>query len=147
MMWHIGELLIQKKLINWEQLETALGEQKETNELVGEILVRKGFIARTLLYKALAEQNNMRFVDLSRTRINPKAVQLIPCSIAQKFQIMPIELIDKALIVGVPHPLMVWPQNEVKQLANVEKIQCVLCLPNEIEQAIREHYAEEVSSL
>ena len=63
--WHIGEILIQKRLIDWEQLNEALSEQKLTRESVGEILVRKQRIPRFLLYKALAERHAMPFADLS----------------------------------------------------------------------------------
>ena len=41
MNWRIGELLVRKKLISWEQLEEALDEQQRTHELIGEILVKK----------------------------------------------------------------------------------------------------------
>ncbi|MCM8776563.1 MAG: type II secretion system protein GspE, partial [Candidatus Omnitrophica bacterium] len=80
MTWRIGEILIQKKLITWEQLSEVLVEQKKTKELTGEILVRKGFISYPLLYKALAEQRGIPFVDLGRVKINPKAVESIPRS-------------------------------------------------------------------
>ena len=92
MAWHIGELLIQKKLISWEQLQDALEEQKKSKELVGEILIRKRYISEGLFYKALAEQYELRFVDLKRTRVNPKAIALVPRSIAEKYSIMPMEL-------------------------------------------------------
>ena len=48
--WHIGEILIQKKLIDWKQLEEALDEQKQTRESVGEVLVRKQYIPKFLLF-------------------------------------------------------------------------------------------------
>jgi type IV pilus assembly protein PilB len=142
-MWHIGELLIQKKLISWEQLEVALDEQKKTKELVGEILVRKGFVPPVLFYRTLAEQNRMRYVDLARTRINMKAVQKVPRSIAKKFRIMPIEIVEDTLTVAIPNPLAMWPQQDIKQLANVTHLQAVLCLPQDIDQAIKEYYGTE----
>ena len=140
MTWRIGEILIQKKLIDWEQLTDALEEQKRTKELTGEILIRKGYVSRSLLYKALAEQYNVRFVDLRRTKINPKAVEKIPGSIAEKYKIMPLEMVGDELILGISNPLLVWPEAELKQITKVSAIRTVLCLPEDIEEAIAKTY-------
>ncbi|MFA6601013.1 MAG: hypothetical protein WC352_05440 [Candidatus Omnitrophota bacterium] len=141
MMWHIGELLIQKKLISWDQLSDALEEQQQTREVIGEILVRKGAVGRLLLFQNLAGQHHLRFVALHRTKINPKAVRLVPKSIAEKFRIMPFEILDKTLIVAIGHPGLRWPEEEIRMLANVERIQTVLSFPEEIPKAIEEFYA------
>ena len=60
---------------------------------------------------------------------------------------MPIEISANTLIIGISNPLTVWPQQEVKQLAKIEKIQTVLCTPSDIEEAIKSYYgAESVSA-
>lgn len=143
MFWRIGEILVQKKLISWEQLEEVLAEQKRTKEFTGEILVRKGYIPAIFLYKALAEQYEMRFVDLKRTFINPKAVALIPRSICEKYQLIPVEVSQERLIIGISNPLNTWPEVEVKQLTKMDKIETVLCLPLQIQQAIEENYPKQ----
>lgn len=145
MFWRIGEILVQKKLISWEQLEEALAEQRRTKEFTGEILIRKGYIPAAFLYKALAEQYEMRFVDLKKTVINPKAVELIPRSICEKYGIFPIERGAESLIIGISNPLNTWPEMEIKQLTKIEKIDTVLCLPAHIQQAIEDHYPKETA--
>ena len=143
MIWHIGELLIQKKLISWEQLQDALEEQKKTKELTGEVLIRKRYISENLFYKALAEQYGLRFIDLKRTRINPKAIALIPRSIAQKYSIMPVEIAGGALVVAISNPRL-WPERELFELTQVQ-VRPVICLPADISDAIKENYAAEAS--
>ena len=140
MTWHIGEILIQKKLISWEQLQDALEEQKKTKELTGEILVRKKYVSESLLFKALAEQYKMRFVDIKRTRVNPKAIQAIPKSIAEKYGIMPVEVVQNTLIIAISNPVHSWPEFELKALSKFSNIETVLSLPEDIRQAILEHY-------
>ena len=141
-LWRIGEILIQRKLINWEQLQECLLEQKKTHEFIGEILVRKKMVPKSLLYRALAEQFNMRFVDLKRMRINPLAVEKIPASLARKYQIMPFELTDNTLVIGITDPLRAWPEEEIRRLAKVNELIKALCLPDDVDQCIREHYLE-----
>ena len=140
MTWHIGEILVQKKLISWEQLHDALQEQRKTKEFTGQILVRKRYISDLLLYKALAEQHKLRYVDLKRTKINPKAVAAVPKSVAEKYNLMPIEIIQGELVVGIGNPLNLWPESELKALTKFPAISTVLCLPADIKQAIQENY-------
>ena len=44
--WRIGEILVQKKLITWDELDEALEEQKNTQKSIGEILLEKGKIIK-----------------------------------------------------------------------------------------------------
>ena len=143
MAWRIGEILVQKKLISWNQLEEVLEEQKQTREFTGEILIRKGYVSSLLFYKSLAEQHKLRFIDLKRTRVNPKAVELIPRSVAQKYSLMPVEILQGELVIGISNPLMVWPEAELKELTKMPAIRTVLCLPADIQKAIQEYYGRE----
>ena len=145
MFWRIGEILVQKKLSSWEQLSEALDEQKRTKEFTGEILIRKGFIAPIFFYKALSDQYQMRFIDLKRTHINPKAVELLPRSVCEKYGIFPIEIGPESLIVGISNPMNSWPEMEIQHFAKIEKIEKVLCLPSHIQQAIDDHYPKKES--
>lgn len=138
--WRIGEVLIQKKLIDWQQLEDALTEQQRTREFIGEVLVRKQYIPRFLLFRALAEQHAIPFVDLPGVFIDPLAVQRVPRSIALKYNIIPIEIQGEMLIVGVNDPLTVFPEKEVAEIAKVSQIKKVLCMPDAISKALNEHY-------
>jgi hypothetical protein len=138
--WHIGEILIQKKLIDWKQLDEALSEQKRTREFVGEVLVRKQYVPRFLLYKALAERHAMPFTDLSHIRIDPSAVERLPESVAEKYHIIPIEIQDHTLVVGISDPTAVLPHSEIAMLAGVRKVHSVLCTPEAVKTAISVHY-------
>jgi type IV pilus assembly protein PilB len=138
--WHIGEILIRKKLIDWKQLEDALDEQKRTHEFVGEVLVRKQYIPKYLLFKALAERHSMPFVDLSHVFIDPLTVERIPKSIAIKYGFIPIEMRQGAMIIGIGDPRAVIPEAEIAELAGVTSIKTVLCSPDAVTAAIDQNY-------
>lgn len=141
--WRIGEILIQKKLITWDELGDGLKEQTKTREFIGEILVRKGRISKSLLYRGLAEQFNMKYVDLRRTMVNDKALACMPKSIAEKYNIFPLEMQDNMLIMALSDPLQAWPEDDVRNLAQVKSIQKVLSLPEDVKNAIGEYYPDE----
>lgn len=138
--WHIGEILVRKRLINWEQLEEALNEQKRTHEFLGEVLIRKQYIAKYLLFRALAERHEMSFVDLSHVVIDPRAVERVPRSVAVKYGFFPIETQEGTLVVGISDPCAVLPEAEIAELAGVLKIKRVLCTPDAVAAAISQHY-------
>ena len=138
--WHIGEILIQKKLIDWKQLEVALAEQKRTHEFVGEVLVRKKYIPKFLFYKALAERHTMPFVDLSHVFIDPCAVERVPKSVAVRYGFVPIEIQGGTLVVGIGDPKALLPESEIAEIARVSEIKAVLCTPDAVALAIGQHY-------
>jgi type IV pilus assembly protein PilB len=141
--WHIGEILIQKKLINWQQLEEALNDQKRTQEFVGEVLVRKQYIPRFLLFKALAERHAMPFVDLAHVFIDPRVVERVPKSVAIKYGFVPIEMQGSTLIIGISDPCAPLPRTEIAELARVSEIKTVLCTPDAVVVAIDQHYGRQ----
>lgn len=143
MKWRIGELLLKKKLISWKQLEAVLEEQEKTKEITGEIFVRKGFISRRLLYKTMADEAGVRFVDLKRIRINPAAVGIIPADFACRHNIFPIEFLAGKITVAIPSPFHFWPEETVRRIKGVETLQSVLALPGEIEACLKEYYDPE----
>ena len=140
--WHIGEILIQKKLIDWKQLDDALAEQKRTHEFVGEVLVRKQYVPKFLLFKALAERHAMPFVDLSHVFIDPRAIERVPKSVAVKYKFIPVEVQDGTLVVGIGDPQAVLPCPEIAELAKVTEIKMVLCTPDAVSAAIDHNYGE-----
>ena len=70
----IGEILIEKGLINPEQLNMALSEQKrKPNEFLGAILIRKKYIKEDSLVKVLSEQFHLPVEHLEHkylTKVN-----------------------------------------------------------------------------
>ncbi len=146
MRWRIGEILIQKKLIDWNQLNQALEEQQKSGARTGELLVKSGCITKTLFYGALAAQHGMQFVDPADIQMNPKAAAAIPYSIAEKYRLLPMDIRGDTLYVGVADPRQTWPQEELSHLTGIRKIKTVLCLPEAIQENMQTLYKPESSS-
>lgn len=141
--WHIGEILIQKRLIDWRQLEDALTEQKRTKEFVGEVLVRKQYVPRFLLFKALAERHAIPFVDLSHVYVDMQAIRRVPRSIALKYGFIPIEIQQETLVLGIQDPMAGLPEKEILEMAGVKQIKTVLCTPEAIAAVMNDYYGKQ----
>ena len=107
---------------------------------VGEVLVRKQYIPKFLLFKALAERHAMPFVDLSHVFIDARAVERVPKSVAVKFAFIPIELQNDTLVLGVSDPFGALPAAEIAELAGVTGVKTVLCTPGAVASAIDLNY-------
>lgn len=52
----LGQILLKKKWISFNQLEVTVNQQEKTNHRLGELLLQQGFIAQEQLEQALKEQ-------------------------------------------------------------------------------------------
>lgn len=105
MLIKIGQMLINKKLITHEQLEAALAEQGKTGELLGAILIRKGFLGEEDFLKVLSEQFNVPFIKLKETAIDPLAIKKVPAKFAWYYKAMPVKFVDNKLLIASSDPL------------------------------------------
>lgn len=88
----LGELLIQRGLINKDQLAIALAEQRtrSQNIPIGRLLVRLGFIDETELRDVMASNAGQSTIDLATVIADPEALNLVPEDFARRNHILPI---------------------------------------------------------
>ncbi len=100
----IGELLIQEGLVNAEQLNRALDEQRHSGERIGAALVKQGIIDENTLSEFIARQYNCPQVSLSRISVEKAIAGLIPLDIMHKYQTVPFGLMGNTLHVAMADP-------------------------------------------
>ncbi len=101
----LGELLIEKNLIDQETFNKAIEIQKTTADKLGKILISMGVIQEEELLKFLAEQLKVEYVDLNHFEINAHLVQLLPETYARRYRAIVLEKEKNALHVGMADPL------------------------------------------
>jgi type IV pilus assembly protein PilB len=100
----LGQVLIDEGILDRQQLELGLDEQKRTGELLGNVLLRLGVMTRKELAKAMAFASDLPFVDLKQTQIDQEAVSLVPSDLAKKFKLIPFAFRDDRLQVAMDNP-------------------------------------------
>jgi len=133
----IGQMLINKKLITSEQLESALQEQGKTGELLGVILVKKGFLTEEDFLKVLSEQFNVPFIKLKETAIDPSAIKKVPAKFAWYYKVMPVKFVDNKLLIASSDPLR--SLDDLRIFLGYD-LKPALASEAEIMEAIKEHY-------
>ncbi|HQP91526.1 MAG TPA: hypothetical protein PLU24_02520 [Candidatus Omnitrophota bacterium] len=115
----LGEILISKNLISFEQLQEAIDEQKNSSKSLGEILVNKGYVAEADLVDGLAKQYNMPYVKLSDYQINPDAVGKIPLDALKKYCVFPINVENNMLVVATSNPEDFLAESDLRFLSGM----------------------------
>jgi type IV pilus assembly protein PilB len=101
----LGELLVEWGAVTQKDVLKALEHAKKQNLRVGEALIDLKLCPDSAVYKALATQHNMEFIDLDKSSIPPNAVNLIPDDLMRKYLILPLGLEGGRLRVAVHDPL------------------------------------------
>ena len=122
----LGDLLVEEGVISNDQLMAALKNQKGKGIKLGASLIDLGYINEEQLLKFLAKQLNIPFYDLSKVKIDPAAVQLIPEVQARRLRALCIHAEpDRATVV----------MSDPADLNAMDSVAALL-MPREIEFAV-----------
>jgi len=135
----LGEILIQRKRITREQLESALATQKENGGFVGEILVNMGLLDERDIVVALVIQCGLPYIAVNKYKIDPQIVQLIPQEVAQKEKVIALDRIGEILSVVMVNPLTDDKKSYLEKLTNC-RVATFISTKAEIEEAIARNY-------
>jgi hypothetical protein len=100
----LGHTLVDMGAISEQQLVKALAEQKRNGRLLGSILLEWDQVTHDVIGRALARQNNLEYADLATTPSRRDALEAVPESMAQKNEVLPIQLEGDKLTLLVVSP-------------------------------------------
>ncbi len=103
----IGDILIEKKLITKEQLESALAIQKKNNfsQRIGQICIDEEFISERAFSEILAQQLDIEFIDLFGVKVDFKLMAKFPINMLKRLQAIPFMEDNEFIHVSVIDPL------------------------------------------
>jgi|SRR2546430_4212028 len=101
----LGSLLLEKGLVTVEQLDDALAERSRSGGLLGETLVRLGFVFEDELARVLAEQFGVPFVNLDTIPVDGQAARVLPRQLGESLPALPVRFSPEGgLIIAVADP-------------------------------------------
>jgi type II secretory ATPase GspE/PulE/Tfp pilus assembly ATPase PilB-like protein len=101
----MGELLLAEGVIAHEQLESALREQKASGKSLGEILVEKGILDEDGLARALGKQLDVPYVVPHSGMVDMKVFSRLPEQFVRSNSVLPLSEIDGVVTVTVADPV------------------------------------------
>jgi type IV pilus assembly protein PilB len=111
---HLGALLVRDGVLTVDQLEEALAEKEDSGKRLGEIVVERGWVTGAALARALAEQHDLDYLDLTKIQIEPAATSLLPEKFARRYHALPVLFEEDALLVAVADPTDVVTSDDLR---------------------------------
>ena len=127
----LGQILLDKGLVTQEQLDEALGIQKNTTEQIGRIVVDLGYVVERDVLRAHAEQLGIPFLELDRTSVDEDVAKAIPQSVVQRYNAVPIRRSGNRLTVAMADPTNVFALDDIRLITGYE-IDPMLAAPDDI---------------
>jgi len=121
----LGDLLVREGLIDQEQLQRALAEQKSTNEKLGSILVRINLISEDQLINFLSKQYGIPAIQISQLDIDPEVLKLVPAQVARKYEVLPVQRAGNQLTLAMADPTNVFAVDDVGFMTNLQVVPVV----------------------
>ena len=143
----IGQLLLDKGLVEKEQIQRGLEYQQRSGEKLrlGEVLVRFGYVSEEDVLKCIGEQFDVPVVDLNKLRPEVEAVDAVPRNTAKMHNILPLKRSGNALVVAISD-LDLCAIDNLKFILNMD-IKPVLATEEAIAEAIERYYGGEESTV
>ena len=135
----LEQCLLDAKLITKDRLAVAKETQKNLGGSLEQVLIDKGFVSEEQILKALARKMSTSFVSLSKYKVDPAVVKLLPVALARKHRTIPIFKIEDKITVATSNPLNIAGLDDVRDALDMEIVP-ILALDSDIERAIGDHY-------
>ncbi len=135
----LGEILVRAGVLTPEKLEDGLRYQKETGQKIGESLVRLGHVRLEDVYRALAKQAGMPFVDVRKGIIPPETLRLVPKEVVVEHNVLPVKSDGGVIILAVTDPLAEFNLEHLRFLLNIE-FRCALTTEEAMVEAMKRYF-------
>lgn len=134
----LGELLVSEDLITNEQVEDALKEQKKSNLLLGEALIKLGYVTEFDIAGAISAQFGLPYIDATHYSITKDVFELIPLDIMKQNQLVALDKIGNIINLAVSGPLSEKVFEEIEKKTGCEAYLFV-STASQIRKVIDEH--------
>lgn len=134
----LGELLVAEGLVTKEQIEESLKEQKKSGGLLGEVLIKLGYVTEFDIAQVLAAQFGLPYLDATHYTITKDVFDLIPVDFMKKNQLVPLDKISNIITLAVSGPLSEQVFEEIEKSTGAEAYLFVSTV-SQIRKAIEDH--------
>ena len=135
----LGSLLVEAQLVSDDQWQRALETQGFSYSRAEQALVQQGLITEQQLAFFTSLHLGIPYVNLNQQEITPEALELIPESLARKYNVVPISIRDGTLVVAVEDPRNLQALEDIAAVTR-KRIELVLGTHQEGQETLDRHY-------
>jgi DNA-binding response OmpR family regulator len=102
----LGRILLKRKLISQDELDSQLAKQKSAHDGVplASRIAQSGAVPETDVLRALSEQLGVPGIDLNQIAVSTKTLDLVPREVAMASHILPVLARDDRLFLAMANP-------------------------------------------
>lgn len=141
----LGEILISRRLITKDQLETACAKQRENHAPLGSILIDMGLITEDLLLQALAAQYGVSAWHLDRDEPRREAYRKVPEQMCRNYQVLPVQIRGDLLMLAMRNPMDLDAIDAVRNVSGM-RVEPVLANEDRLSKYIEQAFSSHVQS-
>ena len=149
MLWDenlIGKVLVRKGYVTERQVQEALDLQKvKTDKRLGELLVELAYIDEEKLMEALSELHNVPFEKELETQMDTAVVTKVPLHFIKQYQMVPYKKEEDFYLVAIRDPLNLLPLDDLRILLD-KPVKPVLSTAGEIEKLVNHYFDQHTDS-
>ncbi len=144
----LGDILLERGVVDALQLHSALAYQRKWGVPLGQVVVDQRFGTGQQVLEALAFQAGMQTVDLDAQPADPRLAWLIPERVAEAHRVVPLRLEgqgtrDSVLVVAMAAPASLASLDAVKSVSGKPRVVAKLATDTAIQRAIGRLYRGE----
>ncbi|MCK9615267.1 MAG: hypothetical protein M0R48_07185 [Candidatus Omnitrophica bacterium] len=135
----LGQILVERGVITFEQLEKALAVQNKDGGLIGEVIAKLGFAKEDEIAHCLSLQFGFPYLPLENYEVSKETVSLVPKNVATHYCLIALDKIGATLTVAIANPLNTQAIEDLEDLSHCD-IQVFVSTPSDIRKAIEKFY-------
>ncbi|MCS7015387.1 MAG: type II secretion system ATPase GspE [Gemmatales bacterium] len=143
----LGQILVDLGYIDEDQLWELLNESRALQQPIGQVALARGLITEQQLLQALAEQFNLKVVNLQEVKPQPEAVQAVPETMASVYKVLPLAFKDSVLTVAIADPANLPALDDLRNFLGIKQVVPVLASAKALQEAIPKAYAGKEESI
>src|SRR5512143_1280013 len=135
----LGELLLKENLVSPQQLQEALGHQKQNGGKLGKAFVNLGFVKDEEITSLLSRQYGVPSINLDHFEVDPAIIKIIPAETARKYQVLPLSRSGATLTIAMADPTNVFAMDDIKFMTGYN-VEPVVASESALEDSIERYY-------
>jgi len=135
----LGQILMERGVIDSVQLERAIESQKREGGLIGEVIVNLGFAKEEDIAYCLSLQFGYPYLPLYNYEISDEVTKVIPKNVCNHYCLVPIDKIGNTLTIAMANPLNFQAIEDLEEIIHCD-IQIFVSTPSDIRKSIDKFY-------
>ena len=135
----LGQILVERGVINPDQLKEALTTQKRQGGLIGEVIVSLGFAKEEDIAYCLSLQFGYPYLPLENYQVSEEVISLVSKNVCGHYCLLPIDKIGSTLTLVMANPLNIQAIEDLEDLTHCD-IQIFVGTPSDIRSGIGRFY-------